>query len=392
MSEPQAKTLRIGIVAGEASGDLLGAGLIKALKTHFPDAIFEGIGGPKMLAEGFNSQVAMERLSVMGLVEVLGRLFELLGIRRRLVNHFSDYPPAVFIGIDAPDFNLPIEKKLKQQGIKTVQYVSPQFWAWRQGRAKKMPATVDMILALFPFEMDFYRQYPLQVAFVGHPLADDLPLTTCREAARQSLDMDADVIDKKQLALLPGSRMSELKRLLPLFLDTASVCMMSEPELVLSIAAIHHDAAEYIKQYLVDTEYPHAVDIYIGQAREVMGAADVLLVASGTVTLEAALIKRPMVVAYKMASLSYRIAQKLVKTEHIALPNLLAKQRLIPEFVQDQAEPVAIADALLAYLHQPETAVALVDAFTDIHQQLKQDASQQAANAIAKLIAEAADA
>ena len=374
------------MVAGEASGDLLGAGLIRALKVRFPDAVFEGIGGPRMIAEGLSSQAPMERLSVMGLVEVLGRLRELLGIRRRLVDHFINNPPDVFIGIDAPDFNLPIERKLKSHGIKTVQYVSPQFWAWRQGRAKKMPATVDLILALFPFEMDFYRQYQLDVAFVGHPLADDLPMTTSRSDARAELEMTSDNIDGKLLALLPGSRMSELKRLLPLFLDTANVCRMREPELTLAIAAIHHDAAEYIKQYLIEAEFPHPMEIYIGQAREVMGAADVLLVASGTVTLEAALIKRPMVVAYKMAPMSYRIAQKLVKTEHIALPNLLAGKRVIPEFVQDDAEPIAIADTLLAYLHEPEKADALIAAFTNIHQQLKQDASQQAAAAVAGLI------
>ncbi len=377
------RPLRIGIVAGEASGDLLGSGLIASIKAIHPDAVFEGIGGPRMIAEGFHSQFPMERLSVMGLVEVLGRLFELLGIRRRLKKYFIDNPPDVFIGIDAPDFTLSLERQLRAAGIKTVHYVSPQIWAWRQGRVKHITQCADLMLTLFPFEKEFYKEHGMPVQFVGHPLADQISFENDKNAARIGIGIEAqDCV----LALLPGSRLGEVGRLTATFLSTALWCQRQRPECKILIAAANDRIAEHIRSELRQFSRLKNVQIVTARAREVMAAADALLVASGTVTLEAALIKRPMVVAYKVAPLTYQIASRLVKTDSIALPNLLAGKVLVPEFIQDKATSELIGPVLLDYLNGHAESEAQIEAFMTIHQQLALGASDCAARAIINLV------
>lgn len=373
------KPIRIGIVAGEDSGDILGAGLIEAIKAKYPEASFEGIGGPRMIAHGFHTHVPMERLSVMGLVEVLSRLFELLKIRRNLVDHFIANPPDVFVGIDAPDFNLQLENKLKKGGIKTIQYVSPQVWAWRQGRVKHIAESVNQVLALLPFEQKFYRDHQVPVTFVGHPLADTIDLETPRQPARESLGLSAD---DRVLALLPGSRSSEVKKLAATFLETALHCQRQLPDCKILVAAVNDKTAGLISDQLANYPELKNCHISIGRAREVMAAADALLVASGTVTLEAALLKRPMVVAYKVSNMTYRIFQKMIKVDHIALANLLSKKPMVPEFIQDDATPEKLSQALLALMNDEQLAQQQTDTFMDIHLQLRQNASVKAAEAV----------
>ena len=379
------KPLFIGIVAGEASGDILGAGLIEAIQKTHPDATFAGIGGSRMMALGFKSCVSMERLSVMGLFEVLSRLFELLKIRRYLAASFIANPPDIFIGIDAPDFNLQLENKLKNAGIKTVQYVSPQVWAWRQGRVKHIAESVNQILALLPFEETFYRDHNVPVTFVGHPLADTIDLDTPKFPARKALQLAAD---DTVLALLPGSRSSEVKKLAKTFLETAQLCQQQIPECKILIAALSEQTKSLIVEQLAGFSQLKNVSISVGRSREVMTAADVLLVASGTVTLEAALLKRPMVVAYKVSKMTYRIAKKMIKVDHIALANLLSKKPMVPEFIQDEATPEKLSSALLNYLRNDEAVKEQTDTFMDIHLQLRQNASVKAAEAVLAEIGE----
>lgn len=375
MSRP----LRIAIVAGEASGDILGVGLIEAIKAIHPDATFEGIGGPRMMAQGFHSHVPMERLSVMGLFEVLSRLFELLKIRRDIAAHFIANPPDVFVGIDAPDFNLQLEKKLKKAGIKTIQYVSPQVWAWRQNRVKHIAKSVNQVLALLPFEKTFYRNHKIPVTFVGHPLADTIDLETPKLPAREELGLSAG---DKVLALLPGSRSSEVKKLGATFLDAAAHFQQQIPECKILIAALTEKTKALIVEQLVEFPNLKNVQISIGQSRTVMTASDVLLVASGTVTLEAALLKRPMVVAYKVSKVTYQIARRMIKVDHIALANLLSKNPMVPEFIQDEATPENLSKALLTYMNDELAAQQQIDTFMDIHLQLRQNASFKAAEAV----------
>ena len=373
------KPLYIGIVAGEASGDILGAGLIEAIRKTHPDVTFAGIGGSRMMALGFKSCVPIERLSVMGLFEVLSRLFELLKIRRYLAASFINNPPDIFIGIDAPDFNLQLEKKLKSAGIKTVQYVSPQVWAWRQGRVKHIAESVNQILALLPFEQTFYRDHNVPVTFVGHPLADTIDLETPKLPAREALQLEAN---DTVLALLPGSRSSEVKKLAGTFLDTALHCQRQIPECKVLIAALNEKTKALIVESLVEFPQLKNVSISVNRSREVMAAADVLLVASGTVTLEAALLKRPMVVAYKVSKMTYRIAKKMIKVDHIALANLLSKKPMVPEFIQDEATPEKLSAELLNYLRNDDAVKQQTDTFMDIHLQLRQNASAKAAEAV----------
>jgi len=373
------KPLRIGIVAGEASGDILGAGLIEAIRETHPDAIFEGIGGSLMIAQGFKTHVPMERLSVMGVFEVLSRLFELLKIRRDLAAYFIKNPPDVFIGIDAPDFNLQLEKKLKNAGIKTVQYVSPQVWAWRQNRVKHIAESVNLVLALLPFEKTFYSERQVPVTFVGHPLADTIDFQTPQLPAREGLQLAAD---DTVLALLPGSRTGEVKRLVATFIDTALHCQRQIPECKILIAALNEKLKDLIAEQLAEFPELNNVHISVGRSCEVMAAADVLLVASGTVTLEAALLKRPMVVAYKVKAMSYRILKRMIKVKYIALANLLSKKPMVPEFIQDEATPENLSEALLNYLRNDEAVKQQIDTFMDIHLQLRQNASLKAAEAV----------
>ena len=372
--------MRIGIVAGELSGDLLGAGLIYALKVKYPNAIIEGIGGPKMLAAGFNSHFALETLSVMGLVEVLKHYFEIKKCHDSLAEYFLQQPPDVFIGIDAPDFNISLEYKLKKAGIPTVHYVSPSVWAWREYRLAKIARACDLMLTLFPFEADYYHQHNIPVCFVGHPLADAIPLHTDQKVARKKLGLNTN---GKLIALLPGSRFNEVTQLTNVFLKTANCLLKQQPDLVFIVPLVNPK----IKQYFV-AQIPNGLPIHLldGQSHEIMAAADVILMASGTATLEAMLLKRPMVVTYRMANLTYWLAKFLVHIPYISLPNLLAKKPLVPEFIQNQVITENLAPAILEWLNNSNKVQILQNSFTKLHHNLRQSANQKAAQAILSLI------
>ena len=374
--------LHIGIVVGEASGDILGAALMVELRRHFPNAEFSGIGGPRMLAQGFHSYFPQDRLAVMGLIEPLKRLPELLRIRKFLRDHFIQNPPAVFIGIDSPDFTIPLEGALKETGIKTVHYVSPSVWAWRQKRIFKIARSVDLMLTLFPFEAKFYEEHQVPVEFVGHHLADAIPEQIDKISARKNLGLPEE---GRIVALLPGSRSSEVERMAELFLRAAVFCIEQDPSLQFVIPAANSD--RYRQLHIEMTDYvDFPFHLLNGHSQEAMAAADVVLVASGTVTLEAMLLKKPMVVAYKMAPLTYRILSWLVKTPFVAIPNLLAQKMLVPEILQDKATPESLSAAVMYYFENPEQAQNLGHVFADMHNLLKQNASARAADAIAKLI------
>ncbi|MFT7110360.1 MAG: lipid-A-disaccharide synthase, partial [Psychrobacter glaciei] len=323
------------MVAGEASGDILGAGLIKALKTKYPDARFVGIGGPKMIAEGFETLYSMERLSVMGLFEVLTRLGELLKIRKQLFNTIKDMKPDVFIGIDAPDFNLSLERKLKQSGIKTVHYVSPSVWAWREKRVFKIKQSVDLVLCLFPFEVDFYAKYDVPAIFVGHTLADAIDLEPNVAEAKSILGI-ADNIPI--VAILPGSREGEISRLGELFLQSAEIIQKAIPTVQFIIPAANEARKQQLQQLLSDFESVH-VTLLNGQSREAMCASDVVLMASGTAALEGMLFKKPLVVSYRLSKLTAFFVFRMLRQPFVSLPNLLAGKELIPEILQDNATP-----------------------------------------------------
>lgn len=376
--------MRIGILAGESSGDILGAGLMQALKALNPDICFEGIGGPLMEAQGLVSQVPMERLSVMGLIEPLKRLPELLKIRRDLVQHFLAAPPALFIGIDSPDFNLGIELKLRARGIKTVHYVSPSVWAWRRRRVHKIARAVDLVLALFPFEAAFYRAHQVPVEFVGHPLADMIPLEPDQAVARRhfGLPLTAEV-----LALLPGSRLGEVGRLGPPFLQAAALMCAARPDLQVLLPCATPACRKILEQQpqcatLVAAGRLQIVD---GQSRLALQAADGVLLASGTATLEALLFKLPMLVCYRMATLSYAIISRLLKVPYFSLPNLLAGERMVDELVQDQVQPQVLADRMLALLASKKDS-PLRSRYTAIHHELRRGASDRAAESVMALL------
>lgn len=374
--------MRIGIVAGEASGDILGAGLMTALRQRYPDAEFQGIGGPRMLAQGFHSFFPLDRLAVMGLVEPLKRLPELLKIRRFLREHFTENPPAVFIGIDSPDFNLTLEGHLKEAGIPTVHYVSPSVWAWRQGRVHKIARSVDLMLTLLPFEAEFYREHKVPVTFVGHHLADELPLEVDVDAARRSL---AIAPEARLVALLPGSRSNEVEKLGPVFMQAARECLKRDPALQFIIPAASPDRYRQLHHQLAAfADLP--IQLIQGQSQTAMAAADVVLMASGTTALEGLLLKKPMVVGYKVANLSYWILKMMVKTQYLSLPNLIAGRPLVPEFIQHSATPEALSEAVMYYFEHPAEAGALRKTFAEMHRELRGDASATAAAAIAKLL------
>ncbi len=372
--------MRIALVAGEASGDILGSGLIRAIREQHPDVTFEGIGGPLMLAEGMRSEVPMERLSVMGLVEVLGRLRELLGIRRKLARDWLANPPDLFIGIDAPDFNLSLERTLREGGVPTAHYVSPSVWAWRRGRLKGIARSTDLMLCLFPFEAQFYADAGVDARFVGHTLADQLPLEPDVAGARARLGITDN---EPRVALLPGSRGGEVKLLAPLFLEAARRCSAQKPDLRFLLPAANDSRYEQLAALLQAMDIP--VQLLRGQSRDAMLASDAVLMASGTAALEGMLLKKPLVVAYKMAPLSYAIISRLLKVPYVSLPNLLADAPLIPELLQDQATPDALAAALLKQLDDGAHRQALCQRFTELHQQLRRDASHEAAKAVLEL-------
>ncbi len=369
--------LRIALVAGEASGDILGAGLMRALKVRHPAIEFIGVGGPLMQAEGLTSYFPMERLSVMGLVEVLGRLRELLARRKLLIKTLIDERPDVFIGIDAPDFTLNIELKLRQAGIKTVHYVSPSVWAWRQKRVLKIREGCDLMLTLLPFEARFYEEKGVPVRFVGHTLADAIPLQADRDAARTELGLVAGPL----VALMPGSRGGEVGRLGSLFFDAAERLQALKPGVRFVLPCASPQRRVQIETLLQGRNLP--LTLLDGQSHLALAACDAVLIASGTATLEALLYKRPMVVAYRLAPLTFWILKRMVKSPYISLPNLLAQRLLVPELLQDDATPEALAQTLLPLI---DDGAEQTRGFDAIHRTLRRDASNQAADAVLELI------
>ncbi len=368
----------MALVAGESSGDILGAGLMQALKARHPDVEFIGVGGARMEAEGLKSYFPLERLAVMGLVEVLGRLPELLSRRKRLLRTLLDVRPDVFIGIDAPDFNLDLELKLRRAGIKTVHYVSPSVWAWRQKRVLKIRDGCDLMLALFPFEAKFYDAHQVAVRFVGHPLADAIPLCADRDAARALLNLPTDV---PIVALMPGSRGGEVARLGSLFLDAAERLRGLRPGIRFVMPCASPERRTQLEQMLAGRDLP--LTLIDGRSHEALAACDAVLIASGTATLEALLYKRPMVVAYRVAPLTFSILKRMVKSAYVSLPNLLAQRLLVPELLQEAATPEAMAQLLSPLLEHGEVQT---EGFDEIHRTLRRDASSQAADAVLELV------
>ncbi|HAT6363942.1 TPA: lipid-A-disaccharide synthase [Legionella pneumophila] len=376
------RLIRIAMIAGELSGDLLGAGVIRELKQHLTNVEFIGVGGPQMLKEGFHSLIDISELSVMGISDVLRRYPQLYLIRERLLREWTINRPDVFIGIDYPDFNLSVEARLKKQNIKTVHLVSPKVWAWRQKRVHLIKKAVDLVLTLFPFEEAFYQQHGVSAQFIGHPLADLIEINPSHSTLRKKYNYQSDDI---VMAALPGSRAGEIKYMGPLFLKVMQKIAVerSHVHFIVPIAC-QELYPVFFRQF--QTEYDHLkIQIIHGNAREAMAISDVVLTKSGTATLEAMLLKRPMVVAYKWSKLTHAIIAPQVKVPYIALPNLLANQKLIPEFVQEKADVDSIADSVLNLLDSSNHS-ELIKQFTDIHHTLRQNANEKAALSILRIL------
>lgn len=381
--------MKIALVAGEASGDHLGAGLIAELRARFPDAEFAGIGGPAMRAAGLEAWHDSQELAVMGLAEVLAHLPRLLRLRRRLRKRVLAWKPDVFIGIDAPDFNLGVEKWLKRRGVRTVHYVSPSVWAWREERAAKIGESADRVLCLFPMEPPIYAKHTVDARFVGHPLADAIPLEPDRRAARHGLAVPEH---GPVLALLPGSRLGEIAKMLPVFLDAADLIAQRIPSLLILLPAANPQCDAAIReQLLLQPQLAARVRVLDGDAQRAMIASDVVLLASGTAALEGMLCKRPMVVGHRISPTTYRIVTRLglLKSRFVSLPNVLADAPLIPELLQHDCIPEKLAASCLRWFGQPQTVEALLPQFIELHRQLRCDASARAADAVAELIAPA---
>ena len=376
-----AGALRVGVVAGEHSGDQLGAALIAALRERVPQLTCFGVAGPKMIAAGCESWAAAEELAVMGLSEVLGHLPRLLRLRAHLRARFRAARPDVFIGIDAPEFNLRLARQLKQAGIPTVQYVSPQVWAWRQGRVRTIGAACDLVLCLLPFETEFYAAHEVRAEFVGHPLADEIPLQPDRGAARAALGLPAA---GTVIALLPGSRLGEVSRLATPFIAAAARLAQLRPDWRYVAPMASAATREAFARQIAQVPGAPAIQVLDGQAQRALAAADGVLVASGTATLETLLTGRPMVVAYRVSALTAFLVRTmgLVKVRYFSQPNLLAGRRLVPEFFQEQVSGPALADALLSQLEEPSNVQQLQQEFTAIHRTLRRGGAGRAADAI----------
>jgi len=376
----------IGIVAGEASGDLLGSHLIRALKKHRPDLQFVGIAGPKMISEGAVSLYPIERLSLHGYgFDVLRQIPGLLNIRKQLFQHFKQNPPSVFIGIDAPDFNFALEKKLKRNGFTTIHYVSPSIWAWRKGRMGKIRRAVSHMLALFPFEPALYEKAGIKVTYVGHPLADILPLEPDANSAREHLKLKSD---KLVIAMLPGSRQGEVRQLADLFVKTAKKIVEANSDVQFLVPLITRETRNIFEQAIFDnrSDDDHApalpIQILFGHAHMAMEAADAVIVASGTATLEAALMKRPMVITYRLPWLSWQILKRLNYLPYVGLPNVLAGRFVVPELLQHDATPEKLANATMKLLEDKVLLKDINREFTQMHQALRQNTEENAPQAV----------
>ncbi len=376
---------RIALVAGEASGDLLAAGLVRELKARHPDAQVAGIGGPRLRAEGMDTWHDCSELAVMGLAEVLRHLPRLLRLRATLRRRLLDWRPDVFIGVDAPDFNLGLERRLKQAGIPTVHYVSPSVWAWREGRAAKIGRSADRVLCLFPMEPPIYARHGVDARFVGHPLADAFPPVPDRDAARRALGLD---VSGPVLAVLPGSRLGEIRRLWPDFLEAARQVAGQQPGLRVLVPAATPACRAAIEAELAAAPLA-GVQVLDGRAHEALVAADVVLLASGTAALEALLAKRPMVVGYRIAGLTYRLVMGLglMRVHRYSLPNVLANEPIVPELMQQDCTPERLAGAVLDWFRDDAARAALLPRYEHIHAKLRGDASARAADAVDELLA-----
>ncbi len=376
--------MRIALVAGEASGDTLGAALIEALRRRYPEAQFAGVAGPKMKAAGCTAWFDSEELAIMGLAEILKHLPRLLRLRAALKRRMVAWRPDVFVGIDAPEFNLGLARRLKRAGLKTVQYVSPQVWAWRQGRVRTIGESCDLVLCLLPFEPEFYREHGVRAAFVGHPLADQIPMEPDRAGARAALGIAPDA---RVLALLPGSRRGEVERLADSFAGAAELTAQRIPDLVCIAPMVTPALRDLFAAHFSETMRAK-VRFLDGDARRALAAADVVLCASGTATLETALSKRPMVVAYKLAPLTAFVLRRLgiVKIRHFSQPNLLAGVELVPEYFQEAATPENLSTALLRWFERPEDVAHVQREFVAIHEKLRRDGAERAAAEVAELV------
>ncbi|MBP6626880.1 MAG: lipid-A-disaccharide synthase [Arenimonas sp.] len=384
-ASPAPRRRRIAIVAGEASGDLLGSGLVQELRLRFPEAEFAGVGGEHLRAAGVETWHDCAELAVMGLAEVLRHLPRLLRLRRTLRKRLLAWQPDVFIGVDAPDFNLGLEKQLKRAGVRTVHYVSPSVWAWREGRAAKLGRSADLVLCLFPMEPPIYQRHGVNAQFVGHPLADAFPLVPDRAAARAELALPHA---GPLLALLPGSRLGEIERMLPTLLEAARFVSAQVPGLAVAIPAASAECRIAIDAILHRSALENAI-VFNGQSHALMVASDVVLLASGTAALEAMLAKRPMVVGYRISALTYRIVMGLglMKVNRYSLPNVLANEPIVPELMQDDCTPENLGEAVMQWFRQPEAREALLPRYVAIHEKLRRNASATAAEAVAQLMA-----
>lgn len=376
----KSSAFKVAIVAGEASGDILGAGLMARLQQRFPDMTFIGVGGKRMTAAGLTSQFEMDRLSVMGITEVLGRLPELLRRRRDLIEYIVAQKADIYIGIDSPDFNLPIAKRLHALGLRTAHYVSPSVWAWRQGRVKGIRESIDLMLTLLPFEASFYQQHNAPVEFVGHPLADEIPLEVEQTQARQQLGLSSET---QVVAVLPGSRGGEVRYIWPTFLAAMDLLCETRPDLHFVVPAASDARHQELAPLLVDRAN---VTLVQGDSHVAMAAADVVMLASGTATLEALLLKKPMVVGYRASAFTYAIMSRLVKSQFVSLPNLLAGEELVPELIQNNMTAEALAAEVNRWLDNPQRCQTLAQRFWHIHRELKRNASERAADAVAALL------
>ena len=376
--------MRVGMVAGEASGDLLAAHLIAALKARRRGMLFAGIGGPRMMNEGFESLYPMEKLSVRGYAEVLRNYAEIMGIRRRLAKTLIDERPELFIGVDSGDFNLGLERRLKEAGIPTIHYVSPSVWAWRGWRVKKIVRSVTRILVMFPFEAPLYEKAGVPVTYVGHPLADVIPQEPKKEEARAALRLPAK---KLIVAMLPGSRRSELHYMASAFVLAAHRFRQEMPEVhfvVPTVTRATRDMFEMAVHQHQRTDLP--LTLLFGHSHEALAAADMALVASGTATLETALFKTPMVIAYRQSPITWALMRSMLYLPYIGMPNILAGERLVPELLQDEANPGALAAALLALWRDAAARKRQVERFHDFHHLLRQNTAQKAADAVLEVL------
>lgn len=375
--------MKFGLVAGEASGDLLGAGLIRALRELDPDASFEGVAGPAMVAAGCEQWEPSDSLAVMGLVEPLRHVPRLLRLRRSLLQRWTEAPPDVFIGIDAPDFNLGLEIKLRRTGVATAHYVSPSIWAWRAGRVRKVKQAADTVLCILPFEPSLYEQHGVDAVFVGHPKADEAPAFVDQDAARRDLGVDAAEI----VAVMPGSRKGEVRRLGGILARAAARIAAARPDVQFVTPVAAPGLRPMFERQLLDAGVAARFRLVDGRSQVVMSAADVVLQASGTAVLEAALLRRPAVAVYRLSPLTYWVGRYLlrIRLRHYTLPNLLTRDPLVPEFMQHDARPGPIADAVVALLDDPERRRFISESFDRLREELALDANQRAAAAVIKL-------